>query len=128
MHQHGWYKIEQHRQVIIVRFYSTWNKETAQKMCDDFLKVAKTIADKPWACLVDLSEWGLGGPEVWQPIIEVNHWCNQNNQKLEAVVCSIAIQEHILRNLQQALPNTEPEFFSTEVDAKEWLENKGYPF
>ncbi|WP_157360223.1 hypothetical protein [Aliagarivorans marinus] len=127
MREHGWYELEQHTQVIVVRFFSDWNKRTSEHMCRDFLEIASTMADKPWACLIDLSQWGLGGPDVWEPIVEANRWCAANNQRLEAVVCSQSIQKHILEGLQEELPDTESAFFENEADARQWLSDKGFP-
>ncbi|WP_354624712.1 hypothetical protein [Psychromonas sp. MME2] len=126
MKEHGSYKIELYEQVIIVRFISSWNRETSENMCKEFMQIASTITDNPWACLIDLTQWGLGGPEVWGPILDTNHWCAKNNQMHEAVVCSQVIQEHILRELQTALPTTKSGFFKTEADAEIWLNSKGY--
>lgn len=126
MQKHGSFKIERYQQIIIVRFYNAWNQQTSVQMCREFLQEAKLIADKPWACLIDLREWGLGGPEVWQPIIETNHWCADNNQRFEAVVCHQKIQEFILKDLQQHLPDTESNFFTSETEALLWLSENGF--
>jgi hypothetical protein len=126
MLEHGSYKIELYRNMIVVRFIGAWNQETSQAMCAEFRSRACALQAEPWACLVDLQKWELGGPETWEPILEVNHWCAQNNQKMEAVVCTQSIQEYILRNLQQALPDVQSEFFSSEPDAIAWLEQHGY--
>ncbi|WP_096087851.1 hypothetical protein [Agaribacterium haliotis] len=128
MINHGAYTIEVHNNVIAVRLFAEWNVETSQSMCKEFLQHAQQISSAPWACLVDLRQWGLGGPEVWQPILEVNHWCAKSNQKMEAVVCSKIIQEYILRELQKALPDTESAFFDNEGDALLWLADHGYKF
>lgn len=126
MDAHGSYEIELVNQVIIVRFQAAWNRETSERMCADFLKVAEKIATKPWACLIDLGRWGLGGPDVLEPIEEVNKWCATHNQMHEAVICSQTLQEYILRDLQQGLPHTRSEFFDNENDATAWLRQQGY--
>lgn len=126
MVDHGRYKIELTQQVITVHFYGTWNVETSRNMCRDFFKSAYKICAEPWACLVNLSQWELGGPDVWEPIIEVNHWCAKNNQMHEAVVCNYSIQKYILQELQTYLPNTESNFFNNVEAAVNWLQNNGY--
>ncbi|GGA77731.1 hypothetical protein GCM10011369_19570 [Neiella marina] len=126
MKQHGSYQLELRDRTIIVRFTAAWNRETAESMCRDFLELAQTLAAKPWACLVDLRDWGLGGPEVMEPIFEVNHWCAANNQQFEAVVCSKQLQQFFIQQLHTALPNTESRFFETEAEALDWLNDKGF--
>jgi hypothetical protein len=126
MKEHGSYKIELFKRVIIVRFFDTWNKETSLKMCGEFQKKAKILTGSPWACIVDLTNWDLGGPEVWEPIIQVNDWCTENGQELEAVICITELQKYILEKTQTALPKTESAFFNTEIEAKKWLEKYGY--
>jgi len=126
MIEHGSYEIELFKQVIIVRFFDAWNKETSLKMCEEFQREAKRITDNPWACIVDLTKWDFGGPEVWEPIVQVNDWCTENGQELEAVVCTNELQKYILEKTQKALPKTESAFFRTEIEAKNWLNKYGY--
>ncbi|NVK23444.1 MAG: hypothetical protein HWE10_00815 [Gammaproteobacteria bacterium] len=124
--RHGSYKIEVNNQTITVRFYGSWSKETSEKMCKAFMQEVTAISNKPWACIIDLTEWELGVPEAWAPIAETNRWCAKNNQVFEAVVCTMSIQKFILKALQQELPNTESEFFASESQAINWLAEKGF--
>ena len=126
MGEHGSYKLELKHNLIIVRLFSSWNRQTAERMCADFMDIACTISGQPWACLVDLLNWELGGPEVMETIVEVNHWCAKNNQKMEAVVCSSSIQAYFLKELQKALPDTESAFFAHEGEAIQWLKDHGF--
>ena len=124
--EHGSFEIEVINQVVVLRSFGAWNVETAIHMRNDFQQIASKIANRPWACLVDLRSWELGGPEIWSPIERLNMWCDQNNQKLEAVVCSLLIQKHLLENAQKALLHSETEFFDNINKAKIWLNTKGY--
>lgn len=127
MQVHGGFKIDIVDRLIKVRFYGAWNKETSEKLRAEFREEASKLSKEPWACLVNLLDWELGGPDVWEAIIILNHWCAKNNQILEAVVCDKDIEEHIFRQLQKELPNTESAFFQTEGEALKWLAAKGYP-
>lgn len=126
MLEHGSFKIEVINQVIFVRFFGAWNNETSIRMCREFQTKAKPILGKPWACLVDLREWELGGPEVWDPIVQVNHWCTENGQEMEAVVCEMEVQKYIMKKTHAALPITKSSFFRSEKEAKDWLNEYGY--
>jgi len=126
MLEHGSFKIELIKQVITVRFFGEWNKETSVRMCEEFHEKAKTITGQPWACIVDLTKWELGGPEVWEPIVQINDWCTENGQAFEAVVCRQELQKFIMEKTHEALPKTVSSFFQTEVDAKNWLCKYGY--
>lgn len=127
MREHGSFKIESNNQVITVRFLDEWNRETSVRMCREFQVIANKISDKPWACIVDLTQWNLGGPEVWEPILEVNEWCTEHGQALEAVVCNTGVQKFIMKQTHEALPKTESRFFETEEAAKDWLNARDYP-
>ncbi len=126
MLKQGNYSIELFEQTIVVRFFNSWTIETSLKMCEEFQKAALQISDKPWACIVDLSHWDFGGPDVWEPILKVNDWCTKNGQAIEAVICINELQKHVMEVTHKALPKTESAFFNSEVAAKKWLNDCGF--
>ena len=123
--EHGSFTFEKKGQLIISRAYDAWNKETAQSMCSECLKLAQSIKDKPWAILVDLTQWEFGTPDMWEPIEELNQWANKNNQKFEAVVCSLNIQQKLLEKSHEIFTEVNSQFFKTENDALQWLKSNG---
>lgn len=128
MKEHGTFEITRSGQVMTVVFHGMWNGATAKRMCQEFQKEATNISDKPWACLVDFRDWLLGPKEVFDEISQINIWCNQNNQRLEAVVCSRILQKQLMSKSQENLPLTESEYFPTLEEAKEWIISKGYDY
>ena len=126
MLEHGYFKIEVIDQILIVRCFESWNIETVIKMCQEFKKHAEEINDKPWACLVDLSQWELSCPQMWDEIEKLNRWSNENQQKYEAVVCTMSIQQTLMKASQTELTNVESQFFEDIEHAFHWLDSVGF--
>jgi len=122
-YKHGDYTIEVLRQVMIVRAYGSWNWETANEYCEEYRKFVLMLSDKPWACLVDLSQWELSTPDIWPLIDETNAWANLRNQKYEVVVCSMVIQKYLLERSHDVLTNVETKFCNDYNEALAWLKN-----
>jgi hypothetical protein len=122
---HGEYAIERRGQIIMLSCTGAWNDYTARQMCQDFLKEAKQICDKPWACLIDVSAWELGPPEIWAPVEKLNTWCNSHNQTYEAVVATKRIHQLLVKRSQEPLTNVTAKQFDTVHDALEWLVKQG---
>lgn len=76
-----------------------------------------------WSCLVELSEWGLGLPEIWHLIKKSNALSEQNNHFFEAVVVKTLFKKHILINSHAAFKNVPSEFFDNHDEALSWLSN-----
>lgn len=123
MLEHGSYKFEINQQTLVVRCFDAWNIETVISMCHEYKIHVNKIKNKPWACLVDLTQWELSTPGMWDHIDELNEWGNINNQKYEAVVCSSSLQQHFMENSHEVLTNVESKFFDTLPQAYQWLES-----
>lgn len=125
MIEHGSFKIEVVGQTLVVQCFDDWNIETVLRMCEEYKEHVRKINNKPWACLVDLSQWELSVPEMWDEIDKLNYWGNLNNQKYEAVVCGMSIQKTLMQASHEVLTNVESRFFPTLEEAYEWLDSVG---
>jgi hypothetical protein len=125
MIEHGSFQMEVIDQTLVVKCFDAWNTETVVRMCKEYKELVKTIKDKPWACLVDLSQWELSTPDMWEKIDELNEWANQNNQKYEAVICSLSIQRMFLEASHEVLTNVESRFCDDLQEAFNWLQSVG---
>lgn len=128
MKEHGTFEISLSGQVITVVFHGMWNEATAKRVGQEFQQEAMKISGEPWACLIDFQDWQLGSQEVFDEISRINLWCNQNNQRHEAVVCSKFLQKQLMAKSQANLAQAEIGYFSTPHEAKRWLMKKGYTF
>lgn len=125
MLEHGSFRMEINAQTLIIRCYGAWNIQTVIRMCQEYREHVNRISDSPWACLVDFTQWELSTPEMWEHIDELNEWGNANNQKFEAVVCSLSIQQHLMEISHDVLTNVDARFFDNLTQAYEWLEEVG---
>jgi hypothetical protein len=72
--------------VIYVKVFGIWKAETARKYASDFQSEVQPILGKPWAKLVDLSNWKTSYPEVIQIIGEHMVWSRKNDVALSLYV------------------------------------------
>ena len=125
MQEHGYFTIEINEQTLIVNCYESWNIETVLRLCQEYKEQVAQIYDKPRACLVDLSQWELATPDMWDEINKLNHWGNWHNQKYEAVICNMSIQKKLMVDSHAALTNVETAFFENKHQAHQWLSQLG---
>ena len=125
MQEHGSFEIEVTGQTIRVKLYDQWNSETTVRFISEVKTKALTIYDKPWACLVDLSDWELGTPELWSLFDEANIWCSEHNQKYEASVSKLALHKQVMEKSDEAFIGVQTNAFGNTPDALAWLESVG---
>lgn len=125
MNEHGSFRMEVVEQTLIIKCFDAWNSETVERLCKEYKAQVSKIYDKPWACLVDLSGWELSTPDMWEKIDELNIWANANNQRYEAVICSMSIQKTLMEASHEVLTNVETKFCKTPQQAYLWLEQVG---
>lgn len=125
MKEHGAFNMQVVDQTLIVKCFDNWNHETVKRLCKEYKNHVRGISDKPWGCLVDLSHWELSTPEMWDEIDDLNTWGNANNQRFEAVVCSLVIQKELMVASHEVLTNVETTFCDNIEQAYLWLESRG---
>lgn len=125
MQEHGTFEMDLHGQVIRLKVFGCWNRETTSRWCSEYKARIDSIKTKPWARFIDLTFWELTTPDVWECVDEVNTWANLNNQKYEVVICPLPIQKYILQRAHQVLSNVEIIFCKNIQEAKKWLELNG---
>ncbi|MBQ4835225.1 MULTISPECIES: hypothetical protein [Pseudoalteromonas] len=125
MREHGNFEMYIKGQTIVVDAMGAWNLETALRWSDEYQKNVHLLADKPWACLVNLTQFELLVPEAWAHIKRYSQWSNEQNQQYEAVVCGASYQQALVELIHEAMPNVDTQIFLNLDDAKSWLTQKG---
>ncbi len=125
MQSHGSFKLFIKDQTLVVKAIGAWNYEEAVSFGNEYKRLVCKLRDKPWGCLVDLTEWELFTPDASDYIDELNEWGNINNQKYEAVVCDLSIHQDLLEKSHEVLTNVETKFCENLQQAHEWLEAVG---
>ena len=123
LNEHGNFKISINSQTIILEAYGAWNYETAIRFCHDFKQSVKKIESKPWASLIDLREWDLSTPDIWEAIDDLTIWSEQHNQRYEATIYINNIQKTLLEQSQQNFENISVQYFDQPELAYQWLAN-----
>ncbi len=125
MQSHGSFEVTIIDQTLTVKAFGAWNYETALSYGEEFKQLACKLRNKPWACLLDLTEWELFTSDSWDYLNELNEWCNINNQKYEVIICSSPTQKALLEKTHVLLPNVEARFFDDFENAYKWLKHVG---
>jgi len=125
MQEHGTFNIDLRGQTVRVKLYDQWNYEVTVRFVQEFKLKALTICNKPWACVVDLSEWELGTPDIWELLEEGNVWSSEHNQKYEASISQLAVHKQIMEKTDESFSNVETKAFNNETQALAWLESVG---
>ena len=123
--EHGSFDMKIVDQTLIIKCFDSWNIQTVLRLCKEYKALVETINDKPWACLVDMSQWELSTPEMWNEIDKLNQWGNINNQKYEAVICCLSIQKMLMEDSHSVLTNVETNFCQNIDEAYKWLSSLG---
>jgi hypothetical protein len=123
--EHGSFEMEIIDQTLIVKCFDAWNIETVLRLCKEYKELVLQINDKPWGCLVDLSQWELSTPEMWNEINKLNQWGNNNNQRYEVVICSMSLQKTLMEETHTVLTHVETNFCDNIEQAYEWLRSVG---
>ncbi|GAC12888.1 hypothetical protein [Aliiglaciecola lipolytica] len=125
MQSHGSFEIYTKDQALIVKAIGAWNYETALSCAKAYKELVIQFNGKPWACLLDLTEWELFTPEASDCIDQLNEWGNEHNQKYEVVIFRSAIQKGVMEKSHRVLTNVETMFCESFEQAELWLKKLG---
>ncbi len=78
--------VDEDNSVIYVKVYGQWKAETAQRYHDDFKEEMKPLLGKPWAKVVDVSNWKTSRNEVTDVIGKHMAWSRANKVALSIYV------------------------------------------
>ena len=125
MKPHGSFTLSVKEQVIVIKAIGAWNYEAAVAFANDYKQLVSDLQQAPWGCLIDLTDWELFTPDASDYLDTINQWAEQHNQRFEAVVCGLAIQEALLEKNQSVFVNVKTRFCETLEEAYHWLESEG---
>jgi hypothetical protein len=87
----GWaleysFELDRRNAIIYAKVFGIWKAETARSYHEDFKLEVEPIVKKPWAKLIDLSNWRTSYPEVIEIVGEHMEWSRLNNVALSLYV------------------------------------------
>ena len=132
MEIHGQFKIRLINQIMEMTLSEAWNEECAIEAIKQFKTNARNLLPHKWACLIILDNWKLATPDVEPLVLELQKWCTENNQSVEATVLGREIihakqyqMDHYLFGMENTI---EQKYFSTKDEALKWLKTKGFTY
>lgn len=80
----GWsleysFDVDRKNAVIYVKIHGIWKPATAESYHEDFKEEVAPILDRPWAKLIDLTNWRTSYPGVIDVIGKHMDWCRKRN-------------------------------------------------
>jgi len=78
--------VDEENAVVRSKIYGLWTAEIAERYLQDYAEEVKPIIGKPWAKIVDLSNWKTS----WEKVIDIigGHmaWSKKNQVKMQLYV------------------------------------------
>jgi hypothetical protein len=78
--------VDQENAVVYAKVYGQWTAETAQRYHDDFKKEVQPLLGRPWAKIIDVSNWKTSRNEVTSVIGRHMSWSKANGVALSIYV------------------------------------------
>jgi hypothetical protein len=113
--------------IIYEKIFGVWRVETAESYVKEFQEEVVDLIKKPWAKLVDLSNWKIGYPEIVEIIGKHMEWCREHN-----MVWSVNVINNppTYRQLHQMIAKggikSISKTFRTRVESEAFLMQQGF--
>ncbi|MBD3258874.1 hypothetical protein GF377_10605 [candidate division GN15 bacterium] len=78
--------VDEDHSVVRVKIYGQWRRETAESYHQDFREEMEPLLGRPWAKMVDLSNWKTSRDEVTEVIGKHMKWSKANDISLSIYV------------------------------------------
>ncbi len=115
------------RQIMFEKIYGIWRPKTAQSYVRDFEAEAIKLVDKPWAKLIDLSNWKTADPEVIRIIGEHLAWCREHNMVWSVnIINNPVTYSHLMRMFARGKTKPISKTFRTRTEAENFLQLNGF--
>ena len=116
------FDVDEENAVIYAKVFGIWKADTARGYHEDFKVEVAPILGKPWAKVIDLTNWKTSFPEVIKIIGEHMAWSRANNEALSLYVLN---NPSTFRQLQEMFDVGRTkgisQTFRTYADAEKYL-------
>ena len=113
--------------IASVKIYGVWREETAREYSEHFKEEVKVLIGKPWARLVDLSNWKTASEEVIDVIGELLQWCIENNMIHSVYIIDNPITYgQLMRMVSRGKARDISKTFRTRNEAEKYLKHQGF--
>jgi hypothetical protein len=73
------FEVDVKNSVIYEKIYGIWREHTARSYHEDFVREVTPIINRPWAKLIDLTNWKTSSAEVIDIVGDHLAWCIEHN-------------------------------------------------
>ncbi len=128
----GWHleydiDVDEDNRIVYEKIYGIWRIDTAKSYKDDFEREVQGVIDKPWAKLIDLSNWKTAHPEVIEIVGKHLEWCRKHNMQWSVnVINNTVTYGQLLKMFEKGATKEISKTFRTYKEAEEFLTAEGY--
>lgn len=108
--------------VIYEKIHGVWQSKTAESYHHDFMAEVQPLIERPWAKLVDLTNWKTSYPEVIELIGKHLAWCMKYNLALSInVLNNPSTFRQLIKMFSSGATRDVSHTFRTMVEAEQFL-------
>ena len=126
---HGEFELSVQGDVVIMRFFRSWNIEGAQHFFEEYKKCIQEKQLKKFAVISDLRQLDGGTPEGIQFFSSISDWAESKGQIARAMLLGGSLKEYILSLVDMGKDLGETRIlkkeFSCEEEALQWIKSLG---
>lgn len=122
---HGSYQLDTRGNIVIVRFFDTWNEECSKEFFETYKTFVKGKEFNEFGVFADLTKLEGATPESVEYILKISQWGNENGQIARAQVIDTAFKLFTVRDLQNLDFGFPIQNFEDEEAAFNWLKKQG---
>lgn len=113
--------------IIYEKIYGVWRVATAKAYIQDFQDEVKQLTKKPWARMVDLSNWKIAYPEVIEIMGSHFDWCRQHSLQWSVnVINNPTTYGQLVRMANSGKVSEYTRTFRTQFEADKFLKEQKY--
>ncbi|MCK4302257.1 MAG: hypothetical protein KAW91_05760 [candidate division Zixibacteria bacterium] len=113
--------------IVYEKIYGVWRVETAESYKKDFQEEVVDLIKKPWAKLIDLSNWKIGYPEIVEIVGKHLEWCHEHNMVWSVnVINNPPTYRQLHQMFARGGTKSVSKTFRTRVEAEAFLMQEGF--
>lgn len=113
--------------IMYEKIYGVWKIQTAESYSNDYKKEAQELVKKPWAKMIDLSNWKTSSPEVIEKIGEHLEWCRKNNMVWSInIINNPVTYSQLQRMFSKGGTKNISKTFRTRQEGERFLKQQGF--
>ena len=122
---HGKFELAVQGEIIIARFYQSWNKECAKDFFITYKNFILAQNFKQWGAFVDFRKFEGATPQAIKYFEKITLWAKANGIVCRAQITNSKLTEYVANKPSQGQDHSPIKTFKDEVSAFNWLEAQG---